>query len=595
MYLFLEGSIDVPAPPGTINNTPGGTIARIKHTPRRKRAQAARLAGRAYEGLRRDRHKGHMQIIPREQRNMKSRDTLCPQKCKKTCQTISDDERETLFKSYWKMGWEQKKVYVCAMINCNTVVRRRPKEKCMHVNRKNMSMHYHFKVNGEMKQVCKGFFLGTLGVNEWSIRNWAIRGSKNNAIHVSPKKKYTRTPPSKINAMNDSLKAFFDLLPKMESHYCRSSTNKTYIQPQFRSLNDLYSAYVKHCKENNVAYSSVTKMKKFFREQNYSLFSPKKDQCDICTSHKTGNINEEEFQKHQKTKTDARKEKELDNEKALTSDDIVVLYVDLQKVLLAPSLQTSACYYKTKLCVHNYTVYDKKTRIATCYIWPETAADLSSNTFCSLIYDYLTTNDRCISAKTIIIYTDGCTYQNRCAQFSNCLLFYTIMFKKQLIHKYLCKGHTQMEVDSVHSVIERICTNRNIYTPTCYINLIENAKKHNPKYKVRYLDYTFFSNFKQFNFYMSIRPGRGVGDACVTDICQLKYESDITYKINHDDATWSALPQRINNIKIDENTHVEKMYQHSIPIKRSKWTDLQNLKSVIPKDYHAYYDSLSFN
>ena len=39
---------------------------------------------------------------------------------------------------------------------------------------------------------------------------------------------------------------------------------------------------------------------------------------------------------------------------------VVVLFVDLQKVLLAPAFNASAFYYKTKLCSYNYTIYDKK-------------------------------------------------------------------------------------------------------------------------------------------------------------------------------------------------------------------------------------------
>ena len=90
-------------------------------------------------------------------------------------------------------------------------------------------------------------------------------------------------------------------------------------------------------------------------------------------------------------KTEARLEKNRDNEIALNDESTVVLYIDLYKVLLSPSIQASVVYYKTKLCCHNYTIYDKKTKQATCYIWSETEADLSSSTFCAMPFDYLTT------------------------------------------------------------------------------------------------------------------------------------------------------------------------------------------------------------
>ena len=38
----------------------------------------------------------------------------------------------------------------------------------------------------------------------------------------------------------------------------------------------------------------------------------------------------------------------VDNELAEKDDAVILLYIDLQKVLLSPSLQASACYYKRK-------------------------------------------------------------------------------------------------------------------------------------------------------------------------------------------------------------------------------------------------------
>ena len=162
----------------------------------------------------------------------------------------------------------------------------------------------------------------------------------------------------------------------------------------------------------------------------------------------------------------------------------VVLYIDLQKVLLSPSIQASAVSYKTKLCCRNYTIYDKKTKQATCYIWSETEADLSSNTFCAMLFAYLTTNLRCINANSIVIYTDGCPYQNRSVQIINCLLLYTKLNTKVVVHKYLCNGHTQIEVDSVHAVIERALRTQNVYCPAGYVDIIRNAKKKQSKYKL---------------------------------------------------------------------------------------------------------------
>ena len=110
----------------------------------------------------------------------------------------------------------------------------------------------------------------------------------------------------------------------------------------------------------------------------------------------------------------------------------------------------------------------------------ENASDLTANTFSCLLIDYLVSNERCQAADTIIIYSDGCTYQNRCVQLSNALLFFAMNYNRQVIQKYLVIGHTQMEVASVHALIERSVRRKEIYTPACYIPIIKIAKTKGP-------------------------------------------------------------------------------------------------------------------
>ena len=71
---------------------------------------------------------------------------------------------------------------------------------------------------------------------------------------------------------------------------------------------------------------------------------------------------------------------------------------------------------------------------------------VTSGTFACLLYNCLLTDERCLDVTTIIVYTDGCTYQNRCTQLSNALLFYAKKFNKIVYQKYFVRGHTQMEV-----------------------------------------------------------------------------------------------------------------------------------------------------
>ncbi|KAF2904956.1 hypothetical protein ILUMI_01219, partial [Ignelater luminosus] len=91
----------------------------------------------------------------------------------------------------------------------------------------------------------------------------------------------------------------------------------------------------------------------------------------------------------------------------------------------------------------------------------------------------------------------------------------------------------------------------------------------------------------------SLRPGKKTDDLVVTDTSALEYRNsgEILFKLRHTD-TFQFLPQRQQK----RTGHVvpELLYSQPIPIAESKWKCLQELKNVIAKDYHAFYDNLPF-
>ena len=148
-----------------------------------------------------------------------------------------------------------------------------------------------------------------------------------------------------------------------------------------------------------------------------------------------------------------------------------------------------------------------------------------------------------------------------------------------------------MEVESVHSRIEeKIKQQAAIYCPADYLTIIESARKANP-YRVKYLSHEFFKDYTQDKTYSSIRPGKRVGDPTVTDVHALKYTGDeIKYKLMFSD-DWKDLPRprRVSRQGMtDEDVIPPNLYE-------SSHRHLQELKAVIPADYHAFYDKLQTN
>jgi hypothetical protein len=365
-----------------------------------------------------------------------------------------------------------------------------------------------------------------------------------------------------------------------------------YLESFFETKLSLYNAYVATLHNNDNAVNKTNFFKEFQR-RNLALYSPKKDLCDLCEGYKYGHISQEVYDHHQQRKKDARDAKNLDKQLAMNNPTkYVSLTMDVQAVKLAPFIRASSMYYKTKLCVHNFTVFNQATADVCCYLWDEINGGLEASIFATMMVDYLhNIIQRKPTVRNISIYSDGCGYQNRNTTVSNAILKFAIDQQVTITQNYLEKGHTQMEVDSVHHTIEMKLKKREIYLPTDYINVCKDARSKNP-YRVKYLNFSCFSDYSSLKYYTSIRPGYKKGDPTVTDIRCLKYNPDSTiqYKINYDDQ-WINLP---NKNRKEHNYTIKNLYNEPIKIKEDKFLHLQQLKLVLPKHTWPFYDSVQY-
>lgn len=190
----------------------------------------------------------------------------------------------------------------------------------------------------------------------------------------------------------------------------------------------------------------------------------------------------------------------------------------------------------------------------------------------------------------VIVWSDDCTNQNRCETVANALLYFSIKNKVTVYQKYLEVGHTQMEVDSVHSTIERKIERHEHYVPADYIRDIRKARREPSPYYVESLSFKDFYNFGD-GYYRSIRPGNKKGDPFVTDLRCLKYtsKSEIWYKLDFPEQ-WKLLPRRAKPTAEVYN-ELKPLYNKPLPITARKFKDLQELKNLLEEDYHSFYNS----
>lgn len=458
--------------------------------------------------------------------------------------------------------------------------------KTENISRRQNSLYFYLKAPHGCSRirVCKKQFLNTLCIGEWSVLSWTKRQKndstddesdelRNNERVTRAENQEQSQPTTSKNDKrkkrnhtkkreNEFLVEFLNSLPNLESHYCRSSSSKKYLELIWKSKNQLYRVYKEECNRKGIPVLSDASFSNAFSDMNYSLFRPKKDQCDICLGFKTKNIEESLYKEHIKKKIEARDAKLKDKEEGKW-----VFTMDLQSVLMAPLTNASAMYYKSKLVVHNFTIFNLKNLDGHCFLWHEGEGALTANEFASILHSFFSNLDT-DDGDEVIIYSDGCTYQNRNCTISNMFLACSMSKKITIIQNYLEKGHTQMECDSMHSVIERKLRNTEIYTPAGYVHVCKTARIKPRPYNVTHLSFDFFKKYSSLTFYNSIRPGFKKGDPQVTDIRCLRYNPSglIEYKLNYSDA-WAVLPRRRNEQKKDVD--IPNLYKEPIKIKEN--------------------------
>ena len=392
--------------------------------------------------------------------------------------------------------------------------------------------------DGSSFQVCKPLFASTFGVPARTLMSWVQNNDRQTKSSSADSTSGQCGPKSgkcaKVNDLdNKFLTDWLNGLPTVESHYCRNSP--TYREKKFlypgTTIANLHREYKMEADKKGVRAVELTYFTNRFHEGKFSVFIPRKDQCDVCYSFKYGNISKEDYDTHIKHKDEARKEKGEDKESASASRSVWTM--DLQAVLLCLKTMASTMYYKTKLQVHNFTLYDLASKKGYCYLWNETEGDLRSEVFAYLQYQHF---EKVLSdnptLQEIVIWSDGCGYQNRSIAIANVYSALARKYGINIIQKYLVAGHTQMECDSMHSTIERRIVN-DVFTEHDYVVLIQNARIKPSPYIVKQMKHQDFMKMDCAHF-TSIRPGKKTGDPVVHDLRGLKYHSDgkVQYKLS---------------------------------------------------------------
>lgn len=98
--------------------------------------------------------------------------------------------------------------------------------------------------------------------------------------------------------------------------------------------------------------------------------------------------------------------------------------------------------------------------------------------------------------KEFCFYSDNCAGQNRNRFIFAMWEYAAFTFKVKITHRFLEKGHTQNEGDSMHACIENAHKGKLIYVPSQWVTLIRCAKVTGKPYTVFEVSNEEFLDFK---------------------------------------------------------------------------------------------------
>ncbi|CAG9787820.1 unnamed protein product [Diatraea saccharalis] len=405
----------------------------------------------------------------------------------------------------------------------------------------------------------------------------------------------------------DHVKSFAPI----ESHYTRKDSSKLYLDSTltYTKMFKLYNDWIVLTNAYSNKAMTVRQYTDIVNDHfNIEFHRPKKDQCDECMAYKNCLKPVEEttllkYDNHIKNKDIARRLKNEDKLRAINSpNDTITAAFDFQKVLSTPHAETSVLYYKRKLSVFNFTVFNMGKKNGKCYMWHEGIAKKGANEVASCLYDYIRDNSE-KGIKSFYFYSDNCSGQNRNRVVFAFYLFAAKKFNVNIVHRFLEKGHTQNENDSIHALIERCAKNKTIYTPEQWFTLVRWSKESGSPYDVREIIRNDVLNFKRLLDGKNWTKNENNNKIYWSKIREVQVNPSepevLNYKINLEETSYTRMIVSRSQNRRRQNTNnmeiiLEPAYAGPIPIPIQKYNDLKYLceNSIIPSQYHSYFYSL---
>lgn len=536
------------------------------------------------------------------------------QSCRLKCQErIKDEERNTIFSDYWSMeNYDKRVAFMANLITTKEKNSTRAKKHDKKHKNRCVSHTYGLRINGQMVKICKKCFLLTFGESTKFITTVINKKEASLSGITAEDGRGKGASYHKLSMETlDLVRKHISELPAYESHYCRKQTENKFL-PHYYTLSRIYEEY-KNWIPKTVKPVSRRIYESAFHSAKIKIKNPKKDSCAKCDKltmqiKNTSDLDakqalENDLNNHQKDAEDAFESKRIDIKKTVDEKSKSVLAFDLQQCLPTPDIQTSIVFYKRQLWTFNLTVHRCEDKQAFCYMWDETTAARGANQIASCLYKYLQHNVD-PEIKTLTFYSDTCAGQNKNSYLP--VMFMLLLQKnpnlQQIDHKFLEPGHTHMECDTDHSIIEKKKKKHEaaIEHPRDWMQLVRMCGKTKPFKVIEMERKDFFEFSALLKTYLINKKTNEAGEQVVwRQIKWIRYSSDhfgiVQYKTSllQEDAAFMKIDfRRKAKTSIPTNVKPPLSYKGPVPINTKKKDNLLELLPYINKNFHQFYQNI---